>query len=104
MSRKLTGPKICKGQVWRRLSLIKGRKAEVHDILITRGGDRPKGKRIDKPHIQHHFKPKSLWLFYELIGTEKNYPPLLPAAVSSPIRPAAPLPQMSPSVDPRVSA
>lgn len=75
MVRSLTGPKIKRGQVWRR-RMDKNPPPECHDVLIVQGGEYPKGKRVDKPHIQHHFKKRSLWLYYELIGTEKNHPPM----------------------------
>lgn len=64
--------RIRKGQVWRR-KLDARNKNDRHLVLITQGGDSIKGKRIDKPRIQHHFKKKSLLLFYDLIGTENNH-------------------------------
>ncbi len=64
---RLLGPKVRKGQVW-------AKKTDAnHKVLIVQAGDAVRGKRIDKPHIQHHFKIKSLWLFYDLIGTENNH-------------------------------
>lgn len=69
---RVLGHKPSKGQVWRRKK--DRRNNEQHLVLLTKGGDTPKGKRLDKPHIQHHFLRKTLWLFYELIGTEGNYP------------------------------
>ena len=60
--------KVKKGQVWRR-------KHDKLNIVIvgTKGGDIFRCKNLINQKVQHHIHKKTLWLYYELLGSELKY-------------------------------